>query len=46
VSSLADEEKRALEALAQANDLDELDAVRQEFTGKRSMLAAQQQEAA
>jgi phenylalanyl-tRNA synthetase alpha chain len=43
VSSLADEEKRALEALAQANDLDELDAVRQEFTGKRSVLAAQQQ---
>ena len=43
MSSLADEEKRALEALAQANDLDELDAVRQEFTGKRSVLAAQQQ---
>lgn len=42
MQSLADEQQRALEALIAAKDLDELDAVRQTFTGKRSQLAATQ----
>lgn len=42
MQSLAEEQQRALEALANAPDLDALDLVRQTFMGKRSELAGLQ----
>lgn len=42
MSTFANEEQRAVAALAAATDLDALETLRQEFTGKRSFLAAEQ----